>query len=175
MSTWKIDNMHSQVQAKIKHLMVTTVTAGFGKFDAVMETSKDDFTDAKITFEADAASITSGNEHRDNHLRSDDFFNAEKYPKLKFVSTAIKKIDNGHYKLDGQLTIRDNTKPISLDVAYGGTVNNPYGMTVAGFDITGKLNRKEFGLKWYAATEAGQIVVSDEVKLDITVEMVKQG
>lgn len=175
MSTWKIDNLHSQVQFKVKHLVVTTVTGHFTKFDASLEASKDDFTDAKITFEADVNSISTGNEQRDGHLKSDDFFNVEKFPKIKFVSTGVKKSDNEHYKLEGNITLRDVTKPISLDVVYGGTVKNPYGMTVAGFEINGKLNRKEFGLKWHAATEAGQIVVSDDVRLDVTVEMVKQG
>lgn len=175
MSTWKLDNLHSQVQFKVKHLVVTTVTGHFTKFDASLEASKDDFTDAKVTFEADVNSISTGNEQRDGHLKSDDFFNAEKFPKIKFVSASIKKVDNENYKLDGNITLRDVTKPITLDVVYGGTVKNPYGMTIAGFEITGKLNRKEFGLKWHAATEAGQIVVSDDVRLEITVEMAKQG
>ena len=175
MSTWKLDSLHSQVQFKVKHLVVTTVTGHFSKFDASMEASKDDFTDAKITFEAEVNSVSTGNEQRDNHLKSDDFFNAEKFPKIKFVSTGVKKNDDEHYKLEGNITLRDVTKPISLDVVYGGTVKNPYGVTVAGFEISGKLNRKEFGLKWHAATEAGQIVVSDDVRLEVTVEMAKQG
>lgn len=174
MTTWKIDNAHSQVQFKIKHLVVTTVSGIFNKFDATAESSKDDFTDAKVTFEADIDSINTGNAQRDGHLKSDDFFNAEKYPKLRFVSKAVKKIDKENYKLEGDLTIRDITKPITLDVVYGGTVKNPYGKTVAGFEVNGKLNRKEYGLKWYAATEAGQIVVSDEVRIEIGVEMIKQ-
>lgn len=173
MKTWKIDGMHSQVQFKVKHLVVTTVTGHFRTFDATLESSKDDFTDAKVSFEANVDSISTGNDQRDGHLKSDDFFNADKYPKLKFVSGWIKKIDDDHYKLSGELTIRDVTKPVTLDVVYGGTVKNPFGKTVAGFEITGKINRKEFGLKWHAATEAGQIVVSDEVRLDITVEMMQ--
>ncbi len=173
MKTWKIDGMHSQIQFKVKHLVVTTVTGNFRTFDATMESSKGDFTDGKITFEADVNSINTGNDQRDGHLKGDDFFSAEKYPKLKFVSKSIQKIDNEHYKISGDLTIRDVTKPITLDAVYGGTVKNHYGKTVAGFEITGKINRKDFGLKWHAATEAGQIVVSDEVRLDITVEMVQ--
>lgn len=174
MKTWKIDGMHSQVQFKVKHLVVTTVTGNFKIFDATMESSKDDFSDAKVSFEADVNSINTGNDQRDGHLKSDDFFNAEKYPKLKFVSKSIKKVDDENYKVSGDLTLRDVTKSITLDAVYGGTVKNPYGKIVAGFEITGNINRKEFGLKWHAATEAGQIVVSDEVRLDITVEMIQQ-
>lgn len=173
MTTWKIDSVHSNVQFKVKHMVVTTVTGSFSKFDATVETSKDDFTDAKISFEADVDSIHTGNEQRDGHLKSDDFFNAAKYPKLNFVSKTIKKIDNEHYTIDGDITLRETTKPITLNAIYGGTALNPYGKTVAGFEITGKLNRKEFGLKWHAATEAGQIVVSDEVRLDVTAELFK--
>ena len=174
MSTWKIDPGHSQIQFKVKHLVVSTFTGHFNTFDATMECGKDDFTDAKISFETDVKSITTNNETRDNHLKSDDFFNAAAYPKLTFVSTEIKKVDGEDYKLTGNLTIRDKTLPVSLDVVYGGTTLNCYGNTLAGFELTGKINRKDFGLKWSATTEAGSIVVSDEVKLVIGVEMVKQ-
>lgn len=174
MKTWKIDGAHSQVQFKVKHLVVTTVTGSFGKFDAEMEWPGDDLTSAKINFTAEVDSINTGNAQRDGHLKSDDFFNAAKYPQIKFVSKAVKKIDGDNYKLEGDITIRDTTKPISLNVVYGGTVKNPYNLTVAGFEITGKINRKDFGLKWTASTEAGQIVVSDEVRLDITVEMIQK-
>jgi polyisoprenoid-binding protein YceI len=174
MATWKPDVMHSQVQFKVKHLVVTTVTGSFGKFDATIEASKDDLTDAKISFEADVDSINTGNAQRDGHLKSDDFFNAEKFPKVKFVSKSLTKVDNENYKVEGDITLRDVTKPITLNAVYGGTIKNFYGKTAAGFEITGKLNRKDFGLKWHAATEAGQIVVSDEVRLDVTMEIVKQ-
>ena len=174
MTNWKIDPMHSEIHFKVKHMVVTTVTGSFGKFDATMESSKDDLTDAKINFEADTASINTGNVQRDGHLQSDDFFSAAKYPKLKFVSTAFKKVNGENYKLEGNLTIKETTKPVSLDVVYGGTVKNPYGITIAGFEMTGKINRKDFGLTWTAATEAGHIVVSDEVRLAINVEMSQQ-
>jgi polyisoprenoid-binding protein YceI len=174
MSTWKIDHAHSHIEFKIKHLVVTTLGGHFNKFDATAETSNDDFTDAKITFEADIDSITTGNEQRDGHLKSDDFFNAATYPKLTFVSTSLKKIDTENYKLTGNLTIRDKTLPVSLDVVYGGTTKNAYGHTIAGFELNGKINRKDFGLKWSFTTEAGNVVVSDEVRLVIGVEMVKQ-
>jgi len=174
MNTWKIDHAHSHIQFKVKHLVVTTLGGHFNKFDATVESSKDDFTDAKITFEADVDSISTGNEQRDGHLKSDDFFNAATYPKVSFVSTELKKVDGENYKLTGNLTMRDKSLPVTLDVLYGGTVTSPYGQTIAGFELTGKINRKDFGLKWNATTEAGNIVVSDEVKLVIGVEMVKQ-
>lgn len=174
MTTWKIDPAHSNVHFKVKHMVISTVTGSFGKFDATIESSKDDFTDAKITFEADVDSISTGQEQRDGHLKSDDFFNAASYPKLKFVSKAIKVIDKEHYKVEGDITLRETTKPITLDVVYGGIVKTFAGKTAAGFEISGKLNRKEFGLKWDAATEAGHIVVSDKVRLDVTAEMIKQ-
>jgi polyisoprenoid-binding protein YceI len=173
-STWKIDQAHSHIEFKIKHLMVTNIGGHFNTFDATMECHKDGFEGANVSFEADVNSITTGNEMRDGHLKSDDFFNAATYPKLKFVSTSIKKIDEENYKLTGNLTIRDKTLPVTLDVVHGGTTLNFYGKTVAGFELSGKINRKDFGLKWSATTEAGSIVVSDEVKLSMVVEMVKQ-
>jgi len=174
MSTWKIDPSHSHIQFKVKHLVVSTLGGHFNTFDATMECNNDDFTDAKITFEADVNSITTGNEQRDGHLKSDDFFNAGSYPKINFVSTDIKKLDAENYKLNGNLTIRDKTHPVSLNVIFGGAVQNFYGKTMAGFELHGKINRKDYGLKWSATTEAGSVVVSDEVKLAIDVEMVKQ-
>jgi polyisoprenoid-binding protein YceI len=174
MSIWKIDQGHSHIDFKVKHLVVSTVGGHFSKFDATAETANDDFADAKISFEADVDSITTGQEQRDGHLKSDDFFNASSYPKLKFVSTNFKKINDENYKLSGNLTIRDKTLPLTLDVVHGGTVKNFQGKTMAGFELSGKINRKDFGLKWTATTEAGNIVVSDEVKLALAIEMVKQ-
>lgn len=174
MSTWKIDQAHSHIEFKIKHLVVTTLGGHFNKFDATAETNSDDFSDAKISFEADADSISTGNEQRDGHLKSDDFFNTSTYPKIKFASTSLKKIDKENYKLTGNLTIRDKTLPVTLDVVYGGTIKNAYGKTIAGFELNGKINRKDFGLKWSFTTEAGNVVVSDEVKLAMGVEMMKQ-
>ncbi|HRH60504.1 MAG TPA: YceI family protein [Chitinophagaceae bacterium] len=174
MATYKIDAAHSEVQFKIKHLMITNVTGSFTKFDAEMQSDTEDFTDAKISFEADVNSITTANEQRDGHLKSDDFFNAEKFPKITFTSTGIEKLNDEDYKLTGNLTIRDVTKPITLNVNYGGTMTDPWGQIKAGFEITGKIHRKEFGLKWDGVTETGGIVVSDEVRLHISVQFIKQ-
>lgn len=154
--------------------MITNVSGSFSTFDASMTAEKDDFSDATVTFEADINSISTGNEQRDAHLKSDDFFNAERFPKLSFVSTGITKKTGEDYVLTGNLTIRDITKPVTLDATYGGTMTDFYGQTKAGFEINGKINRKEYGLMWSAVTEAGGIVVSDDVKLHIQVQMVKQ-
>jgi polyisoprenoid-binding protein YceI len=174
MATWKIDPMHSEVQFKVKHLVISTVTGNFNSFDAQLEAESDDFTDAKIAFSADIDSVSTNNSQRDGHLKSDDFFNAEKYPKMTFESTKFEKTGSGNYKLHGNLTIRDNTKPVTLDVEHGGVAVDPYGQTKAGFELQGKINRKEFGLQWSAVTEAGGVVVGDEVKLLLNIQMVKQ-
>ena len=174
MATYQIDASHSEIQFKVKHMMITNVTGQFNSFTATMESEAPDFTDAKISFSADTDSVTTHNEQRDGHLKSDDFFNVAQYPKLSFVSTSFKKISDEQYKLTGNLTIRDVTKEVSLDVEYGGTQTDPWGQVKAGFEITGKINRKDFNLKWSAVTEAGGVVVSDEVKLHLGVQLVKQ-
>ncbi len=173
LTKWTIDTDHSEITFKVKHLVISTVTGKFKEFDAIIESDNEDFKDAKITFETSIDSIETGNEDRDNHLKSDDFFNAAEYPKMTFESKSFKKTGDGEYKLVGDLTIRGNTKEIELDAEYGGTVVDPYGQTKAGFDVTGKINRKEFGLTWSAVTEAGSVVVSDEVKLNLNVQFTK--
>ena len=172
-NVWNIDPTHSEIQFKVKHLVISTVTGNFKTFDAKIESDGTDLTGAKATFTADVDSIFTNNADRDTHLKSDDFFNAEKYPKLSFESTSIEKTGEGKYKANGNLTIRDITKEITLDVEFGGSVVDPYGQTKAGYEITGSINRKEFNLSWSAVTEAGNIVVSDEVKLILNVQFVK--
>jgi polyisoprenoid-binding protein YceI len=174
MATYKIDTAHSEINFKVKHLMITNVTGSFTRFDGTLTADKEDFSDAVVSFEADTDSITTNNEQRDGHLKADDFFAADKYPKIKFVSTGIQKTGDDEYKLTGNLTIRDVTKPVTLDVTYGGTAVDPWGQTKAGFEIKGKINRKEFGLTWSAVTETGGIMLSDDVKLDLNVQMIKQ-
>jgi polyisoprenoid-binding protein YceI len=174
MSTYKIDAAHSEITFKVKHLMITNVTGSFTKFDATMESAAADFSDAKISFEADVNSISTNNADRDAHLKSDDFFSAEKYPTLIFKSTSFTSNGSSDYTLTGDLTIRDVTKSVSFPVEYGGTATDPYGQVKSGFEINGKFNRSDFGLSWSAVTEAGGIVVSDEVKLHLNVQMIKQ-
>jgi len=170
---WKIDPTHSEVQFKVKHLVISTVTGSFNAFDGSVESENDDFAGADVRFEADINSITTNNEQRDGHLKSDDFFNAEKFPKLTFESSSFEKTGDDSYKLTGNLTIRDITKEVVLDVVYGGTVVDPYGQTKAGFEVTGTINRKEYGLSWSAVTEAGNLVVADNVKLIMNVQFVQ--
>ena len=174
MTTYKIDPAHSEIAFKVKHMMIATVSGNFTQFDATLQTEAPDFNNATISFEADVNSINTNNEQRDGHLKSEDFFAAEKFPKLTFVSKSFTKEDEEEYKLVGDLTIRGVTKTVELAVEYGGTMTDPYGQVKAGFDISGKINRKEFGLSWGVVTEAGGVVVSDDVKLHLSIQMVKQ-
>ncbi len=171
---WAIDPTHSEITFKVKHLMITTVTGYFRKFDLEVETETDDFNTAKkIQFSADINSIDTGNEQRDTHLKSADFFDNEEEAHISFIGKSY-KVSGDEGELSGDLTIRNITKPITLKVEYGGTIVDPYGQTKAGFTLAGKLSRKEFGLTWSAVTEAGSVVVSDEVKLNIEVQLIKQ-
>jgi polyisoprenoid-binding protein YceI len=171
MATWKIDPVHSEIKFKVKHLVVSTVTGQFNKFEGTVESDKPDFTDAKIKFEADVNSIDTKNEQRNNHLKSADFFDAANYPKLTFLSKSIKKKSDNEYEVVGDLTIRQTTKEIKLDVVYNGTVKGFGGVDVAGFEMTGKLNRFDYGLQWNALTEVGGIVVAEDVKIEISAEL----
>lgn len=173
---WVVDPTHSEVQFKVKHLMITTVTGYFGKFNVEVETEDDDFTKAsRIVFTADVDSISTNNEQRDTHLKSADFFDAANHEQVRFEGKTFEKAADDTYKLHGDLTIRGTTKPVTVHVEFGGIVVDPYGQTKAGFTITGKINRKDFGLTWSAVTEAGSVVVSDEIKLNSEIQLVKQG
>lgn len=174
MATWKIDPSHSEITFKVKHLVISTVSGKFQEFEGEVEASADDFSDAKIKFSAQIDSITTGNEQRDGHLKSGDFFDAAGHPALTFQSTSLKKKAGSDYELTGDLTIRGTTRPVTMQVEFGGTQQDFYGNTVAGFELTGKINRQEFGLTWSAVTEAGGVVVSDDVKLAVNVELIKQ-
>jgi polyisoprenoid-binding protein YceI len=173
MATYKIDTAHSDILFKVKHLMITTVTGNFKSFDATLTAEAEDFTDAQISFTADVNSIDTRSEQRDGHLKSDDFFNAEKFPELKFTSSSFSKAGDG-YVLKGDLTIRDITKSIELKADYTGAMVDPWGQSKVGFEAEGKIKRKEFGLGWDAVTEAGGVVVSDDVKLQLNVQFIKQ-
>ncbi len=172
--TWKIDPMHSDVQFKIRHLMVTNVTGSFKKFDVTSETETEDFATAKnIEFTADIDSINTNDEQRDAHLKSADFFEAEKYPQLKFTSNNYQK-NGDEATLTGNLTMKGVTKPVTVNVEYGGSVVDPYGRSKVGFTVTGKISRKEFGLTWGAVTEAGNVVLGDDVRFTCEIQLVKQ-
>ncbi len=174
MATYKIDAAHSDVSFKIKHLMISSASGSFKKFEATMESERPDFSDAFVTFEAEVDSITTGQEQRDAHLKGDDFFNAELYPKITFKSTELKKISGDEYQLSGDLTIRDITKPVELTVTHNGNMKDPWGFERAGFEIEGKINRHDYNLKWNALTETGGFVVGADVKIQANVEMIKQ-
>ena len=173
MATWTIDTTHTEVGFKVKHLVVSTVSGKFTTFEGKLNSEKDDFSDAKISFTADIDSIHTGNEQRDNHLKSADFFDAANHPKLIFSSTAVEK-DGNDYKITGDLTIRETTKQVVLNAEFGGIEKSPYGQIVAGFEITTKINRQDFGLHWGALTEAGGLVVANDVKIIVNVELIKQ-
>ena len=170
---WALDPTHSEVHFKVKHLVISTVTGSFKAFDGNFEAENDDFSNAQIDFSLDVSSIDTNQGQRDTHLKSSEFFDAEKYPKITFSSTSFTK-DGEDYDLQGHLTIKDQTKPVKLSVEFGGTATDFYGNEKAGFEITGKISRKEFGLTWDAVTEAGAIVVGDEIKLNINVQFAKQ-
>ena len=169
---WIIDPTHSEVSFKVKHLVISTVTGYFRKFEGAAEVSSEDFNGATVAFTADIDSIDTNQSDRDGHLKSGDFFDAANHPKLAFEG----KIANngGDYSLVGNLTMRGTTKAVELDVTFGGIVADPYGQTKAGFEIEGKVNRKDFGLSWSAITEAGSVVVSDQVRLVLSIQLVKQ-
>ena len=172
--TWKLDPTHSEVQFKVRHLMITTVTGYFKKFDLEVETENDDFTTAsRIVFTADVDSIDTNNQQRDTHLKSADFFHAEEHGQLRFEGRKYES-SGSEAQLHGDLTIRGVTKPVTVQVEYGGIVVDPYGQTKAGFTVSGKISRKEFGLTWSAVTEAGQVVVSDDIKIHAEIQLVKQ-
>ena len=166
--------MHSEIQFRVRHMVISTVTGSFQQFEGKIEAEKDDFSDAKVSFTADINSIFTGNEQRDGHLKSPDFFNAANHPKLAFDSTSFRKIGDDTYEMTGNLTIRGNTKPLTLKAEHGGTTKDLYGNTKAGFEINGKISRKEYGLTWDAITEAGGAVVSDEIRLALNVQVAKQ-
>ncbi len=169
---WNMDLVHSEVSFKIRHMMISNVSGIFSNASAVMLAANDDFSDAEISFEAEVNSISTGNEQRDEHLKAADFFDAEKFPMIAFKSLSFDKKSDTQYLLNGELTIRDVTRPISLEVEYTGTVVDPYGQTKAGFEMNGKISRSEFGLTWSAVTEAGGVVLGDDVKLIFSIQMV---
>lgn len=171
---WVLDPTHSEIQFKVKHLMISTVTGQFNKFSATVKTEGDDFTTAKVHFTADIDSISTNNEQRDAHLKAGDFFDAENHPQLVFKSDKLEKITDEEYKLHGTLTIRGNSKKVSLDVEFGGITQDPWGNTRVGFSVSGKINRKDFGVSFSMVSETGGLLLGDEVKLLGNAEFVKE-
>lgn len=168
-TNWNIDNTHSEIAFKVKHMMISTVTGHFEDFEATAKSDGDNFNNASFEFRAKTDSINTKNKDRDTHLKSDDFFSSEKFPEMKFVS---KSFDGD--KLVGDLTIKDVTKEITLDATLNGVAVDPYGQTKAGFEMNGEISRKDFDLTWSAVTEAGSIVVSDKVKMVVDIQFTKE-
>jgi polyisoprenoid-binding protein YceI len=169
-TNWKIDKGHSNIQFNVIHNLIAEVNGGFKEFDGTIVSKSDDFNGTDVEFIVKTASINTGIENRDNHLRSDDFFNAEKFPEIKFKGQLVK--ENGKYFLKGDFTMRDVTKPVVFDVTYGGTVDTGRGVR-AGFKVTGKINRLDYGLKWSNKLATGELVVADEVEIICRVELIK--
>lgn len=168
---WQFDPAHSEIQFKVKHMMVSNVSGQFKKFDIQLETEGHDFSTAKAAFTADVDSISTKVDQRDNHLKSADFFDAANHPKLKFESTKIIKKNDTEYEMQGNLTIRETTNPITFNVEHYGVIKDPYGNHRAGFEIEGKIKRLDYGLKYNPALEAGGVVVGNEVKITANVEL----
>jgi polyisoprenoid-binding protein YceI len=171
---WIIDPAHSEIHFKVKHLMVSWVTGSFKKFDATVETQDEDISTAKIHFTADIHSISTNNEQRDAHLRTGDFFDAENHPQLSFESNKLEKTGDENYKLFGTLTMRGISKKIALNVEFGGITKDPWGNTRTGFSVSGKINRKDFGVSFSMVSETGGILLSEDVTINANVEFVKQ-
>ncbi|NHE57664.1 YceI family protein [Cyclobacterium plantarum] len=170
---WTIDPTHSEVSFKVKHLVISTVTGYFREFDGQAATEDDDFSGASVGFTANIDSIDTNQKDRDTHLKSADFFDAANHPKLTFANGKLEEKE-GEFFLNGELTIKETTKPVSFRVDHGGVAVDGYGQTKAGFELEGKISRKAFGLTWSAVTEAGSVVVGDEVKILASIQLVKQ-
>ncbi|ARS34616.1 YceI family protein [Pontibacter actiniarum] len=171
---WNLDPTHSELGFKIKHMMISNVTGKFTQFDVTAETEDTDFSNAQVVANVDVASINTNNEQRDEHLRNADFFGTEAHPTMKFVSTKVEKIDEDTFTLHGDLTIKDTTKPVKLTVEDNGTATDPWGNVKAGFSISGKINRKDWGINYNAALETGGVMLGEELKIQGEVQLVKQ-
>ena len=171
---WAIDPTHSEIGFKVKHMMFTNVSGKFENYDATVTTTGDNFENAVIEFSADINSIDTRNADRDNHLKSADFFDAENHPKLTFKATSFTKVNDENYELAGNLNIRGVEKPVKLPVEFSGLMKDPWRNTKVGMNISGKINRKEWGLNWNSALETGGVLVREEVKLNIELQLAKQ-
>jgi polyisoprenoid-binding protein YceI len=170
-TNWAVDKSHTKIGFNVTHMVVSEVEGKFNEFEAKVVSPADDFNGADVEFTAKTASVDTDNERRDTDLKSDNFFNAEKFPEIKFKGKLVK--ENGKYFLKGDFTIRDVTKPVVFDVTYGGTVNTGRGFK-AGFKINGTVKRFEYGLKWNAALESGSLIVADDVQIICKIELNKQ-
>lgn len=173
-SNWALDPTHSEIGFKVKHMMFTNVSGKFNAYAVEMSNENDDFSTSQIRFTAEINSIDTNNTDRDNHLKSADFFDAEQFPTMQFKSNDIVKKSDSDYTINGELTIKDVTKSVSLDAEYSGTMKDPWGNTKIGLSLSTKINRKDFGLTWNAALETGGVLVGEEVKISAEIQLVKQ-
>lgn len=169
---WIIDTTHSLIGFKIKHMMFTNVRGSFQDYQASLQLANDNFEESSIHFEAQAASIDTNNTDRDNHLRSPDFLDVEKFPTLTFTSTKIEKKGETHYSVEGTLTMHGVSKTIKLNAEYSGVIIDPWGNAKVALALTGKVNRKDWNLNWNTALEAGGLLVSEEINFDIETQFV---
>ena len=170
---WTIDPTHSEIGFKVKHMMFTNVSGKFDTYEGTIETEENDFTTAKISFSADINSVDTRNTDRDNHLKSGDFFDAANHPKLTFAGKSFTKVNDHNYELTGDLTIKGIAKEVKLPVEFSGLMQDPWGNTKVGLNIESKINRKDWGLNWNAALETGGVLVGEEVKLIIDLQLAK--
>jgi polyisoprenoid-binding protein YceI len=173
-TSWVLDPAHSEVTFKVKHLMIANVKGEFRKFDVNVQVNNENFSSASISARIDITSIDTNNTDRDNHLKSADFFDAEKFPAIEFVSSSFSQLDEENAKLTGNLTIKGVTKEVVLEIETGGISKDPWGQTKAGFTVNGKINRTDFGLTWNAALETGGVLVSEEVKIQAEIQLLKK-
>ncbi|KOS04833.1 hypothetical protein AM493_01320 [Flavobacterium akiainvivens] len=171
---WVVDPAHSEIGFKVKHMMFTNVSGKIQNFTALMETNVDLFENARVVFDGDINSLTTNNAERDAHLLSQDFFDAERFPKVTFLATQFERLDEVNYKITGDLTIKGQTKTITLDTEFSGLLKDPYGNIKAAFMMNAKINRKDWGLNWNTPLETGGVLVSDEVRLGIDIQFIKQ-
>jgi polyisoprenoid-binding protein YceI len=170
--TWTIDPAHSNIQFGVRHMVISETKGSFGNYTLEVSTKGMDFSDAKVMLQLDVNSINTHMSDRDAHLRSADFFDAERFPVIRFLSTSFEKIDDEEYKLSGELSIREKTLPIEFKVTYGGQITDPWGNTRAGFTLQGSLNRFDYDLNWNSLMETGSLVVGKTVKLEASIELI---
>ena len=171
---WAFDKSHSNVSFSVVHMLIAETEGTFKTFDGKVITEGESFENAQISLTVDLKSVDTDNEKRDNHLQSDDFFNTEKYPEMTFKGKKFTKVDDKNYELLGDLTIRDVTKEVKLDVVLNGFITDPWGNKRAGFKLKGEVNRFDYGLKWNKAIEAGGMVVSETVTIKANIELIQQ-
>lgn len=171
---WQLDPVHSELGFKIKHLMITNVSGSFKRFKGEVKTENEDFSTAEIRLTAEMTSVFTNNEQRDEHLRASDFFDVAQYPELSFTSSKVERIDGNTFFLYGDLTLKGITKPVKLNVEYNGITKDPWGGERAGFVVTGKINRSDYGMNFNGVLDTGGVMLGEEVKISAEVQLVKQ-